>query len=80
MEKLIGILNDIDDSIQWEKEQGLIDRRLLDSFGVISLVSELEDSFPLKSRQEKWCRKILILWKLYTEWCRGFRRNRDVIP
>ena len=48
MEKLIGILNDIDDSIQWEKEQGLIDRRLLDSFGVISLVSELEDSFSIE--------------------------------
>ena len=48
MEKLIGILNDIDDSIQWEKEQGLIDRRLLDSFGVISLVSELEDSFMVE--------------------------------
>ena len=31
MEKLMAILNDIDDSIQWEKEQGLIDRRLLDS-------------------------------------------------
>ena len=45
MEKIIEILKDIDDSIEWEKEQGLIDRRLLDSFGVISLVSELEDSF-----------------------------------
>ena len=39
MEKIIEILRDIDDSIEWEKEQGLIDRRLLDSFGVISLVS-----------------------------------------
>lgn len=48
MEKLIGILNDIDDSIQWEKEQGLIDRRLLDSFAMISLVSELEDSFSIE--------------------------------
>ena len=45
MEKIIEILKDIDDSIEWEKEQGLIDRRLFDSFGVISLVSELEDSF-----------------------------------
>ena len=30
MEKIIEILRDIDDSIEWEKEQGLIDRRLLD--------------------------------------------------
>ena len=48
MEKIIEILRDIDDSIEWEKEQGLIDRRLLDSFGVISLVSELEDSFMVE--------------------------------
>ena len=48
MEKLIAILKDIDDSIQWEKEQGLIDRRLLDSFGVISLVSELEDCYSIE--------------------------------
>ena len=80
MEKLIGILNDIDDSIQWEKEQGLIDRRLLDSFGVISLVSELEDSFSIEIEAGEMVPEILILWKLYTEWCRGFRRNRDVIP
>ena len=48
MEKIIEILRDIDDSIEWEKEQGLIDRRLLDSFGVISQVSELEDSFMVE--------------------------------
>lgn len=48
MEKIVEILKDIDDSIQWEKEQGLIDRGLLDSFGVIALVSELEDSFSIE--------------------------------
>ena len=39
MEDLLRILNEIDDSIDWENEAGLIDDRLLDSFGVISLVS-----------------------------------------
>lgn len=48
MDKILEILKDMDDSIQWEKEQGLIDRRLLDSFGVIALVSELEDSFSIE--------------------------------
>ena len=80
MEKLIAILNDIDDSIQWEKEQGLIDRRLLDSFGVISLVSELEDCYSIEIEAEKWYRKTLILWKLSIQWYRDCRRNRDVIP
>ena len=47
MNKLINILTEIDDSIEWEKENGLIDDGLLDSFGVISLISELEDEFAI---------------------------------
>ena len=41
MDTLMKILNEIDDSINWEKEKAVIDDRLLDSFGVITLVSEL---------------------------------------
>lgn len=48
MEDLLRILNEIDDSIDWENEAALIDDRLLDSFGVISLVSELEDEFDIE--------------------------------
>lgn len=48
MENLLSILNEIDDSIDWENEGALIDDRLLDSFGVISLVSELEDEFDIE--------------------------------
>lgn len=48
MEDLLRILNEIDDSIDWENEAALIDDRLLDSFGVISLVSELEDAFDIE--------------------------------
>lgn len=33
MNELLEILNDIDDSVDWENEEGLIDRHLLDSFG-----------------------------------------------
>ena len=47
MEKLMEILMEIDDSIDYEKEKALIDDRLLDSFGVITLVSELEDAFDI---------------------------------
>ena len=47
MEKLMNILMEIDDSIDYEKEKALIDDRLLDSFGVITLVSELEDAFDI---------------------------------
>lgn len=48
MDTLMRILNEIDDSIDWEKEKAVIDDRLLDSFGVITLVSELEDAFGIE--------------------------------
>ena len=48
METLLEILNDIDDTVDWENETALIDDRILDSFGVISLISELEDQFKVE--------------------------------
>lgn len=48
METLLEILNDIDDIVDWENETALIDDRILDSFGVISLISELEDQFEVE--------------------------------
>ena len=48
METLMNILREIDDSIDYEKEQALIDDRLLDSFGVITLVTELEEAFDIE--------------------------------
>ena len=48
MEELLTILNDMDDSIDWEKEEGLIDDRILDSFGVISLVAESGEAFDIE--------------------------------
>lgn len=47
MEELIRILNDIDDSIDWENTDNLIDGRIMDSFMVISLISELTDQFDI---------------------------------
>ena len=47
MEKLMNILMEIDDSIDYENEKALIDGRLLDSFGVITLVSELEEAYDI---------------------------------
>ena len=48
LETLLEILNDIDDTVNWEDETALIDDRILDSFGVISLISELEDQFEIE--------------------------------
>ena len=48
MDILMNILTGLDNSIAWEKEEALIDDRILDSFGVISLVSELEEAFSIE--------------------------------
>ena len=48
MKKLMEILMELDDSIEWENETALIDERILDSFGVISLISELEEQFDIE--------------------------------
>lgn len=48
MEELLKILNDIDNTVDWEKEKALIDDHILDSFGVITLVSDLEDTFHVE--------------------------------
>ena len=48
MKKLMEILMELDDSIDCENETALIDERILDSFGVISLISELEEQFDIE--------------------------------
>ena len=51
MKKLMEILMELDDSIDWENETALIDERILDSFGVISLISELEEQFEIEASE-----------------------------
>ena len=48
MERLIDILMELDDSIDWEKEDSLIDDRILDSFSMLTLISDLEDEFDIE--------------------------------
>lgn len=48
MKNLLHILKEIDDTVDWENEQALIDDHILDSFGVITLVSELEDAYSIE--------------------------------
>lgn len=47
MDKILEILREIDDSVDYENEMSLIDGHILDSFGVITLVAELEDEFDI---------------------------------
>lgn len=48
MDELLEILNELDDSIDYETEEALIDDRIFTSFDVISLVAELESTFDIR--------------------------------
>lgn len=50
MEKLMQILQEIRPDIDFENETGLIDEGLLDSFDVVSIISELDDAFGVQIR------------------------------
>lgn len=48
MEKLIEILEEIQPGVDYNTCTTLIDDHILDSFGILSLVSELEDEFEIE--------------------------------
>ncbi|AZK44681.1 MULTISPECIES: phosphopantetheine-binding protein [Erysipelothrix] len=48
MNKLLEILEDIKPNIDYENECELVDKRILDSFSILTLVAELEDSFDIE--------------------------------
>ena len=67
MEELLEILNEIDDSIDYENETALIDDQLLDSFAIITLVSELEDAFDISIEASE-------MMPVNFNWYRDFRK------
>ena len=50
MEKLMQILQDIRPDVDFENETALIDDGILDSFDVVSIISELDDAFGVQIR------------------------------
>ena len=48
MEKLIEILEEIEDGVDYENCTTLIDDGILDSLAIISLVAEVEDEFDVQ--------------------------------
>ena len=47
MDKLMEILMEINPEITPENSEGLLDRHLLDSMGILALVAELEEQFGI---------------------------------
>lgn len=48
MEKLIEVLEDIKQGIDYENCTSLIDEHIFDSFDILSLVTELEEEFDIE--------------------------------
>ena len=47
-EKILDILNAMDDSIDYESETALIDDKVIDSLALTALISELENEFDIE--------------------------------
>ncbi len=52
MEKIIEILKEVHPEVDYEKETGLIDKRIFDSFDVVTVVGELMDEFDIEITAE----------------------------
>lgn len=50
MDTLLEILNGIRPDVDFEHEEGLISDNILDSFDMLSLISELNDAYDIKIR------------------------------
>lgn len=48
MEELLEILEEIAPGVDYESCTTLVDDHILDSFGILSLVSEMEDAFDIE--------------------------------
>lgn len=48
MDELMEILLEIDPDVDYENETQLIDGKVLDSFSIVSLISEISDAFGIE--------------------------------
>ena len=48
MDELLEILRDIDDDIDYENETNLIDGKVLDSLSILTLITEICDTFDIE--------------------------------
>ena len=50
MKELINLLSEIRPDVDFENERNLIDDGILDSFDIVSIISELDDNFGIAVR------------------------------
>lgn len=47
MEQLLQILSDLHPDVDFEQEKGLIDNMILDSFDIVTLITEISETFDV---------------------------------
>lgn len=52
MDKLLEILREINDSLDYMNEDGLIDNELIDSVELMQLIAEIEDAYDISIDME----------------------------
>lgn len=71
MEKLLEILKSIRPDVDFENETALIDDGILDSFDVVSIISELDDAFDVQIRINELIpenfNSVTSIWRLVQE-------------
>ena len=53
MEKLLAILNELHDDVDFTKETALIDDVILDSLDIVSIVTEIDSEFDVRIPPEE---------------------------
>ena len=53
MEKLLEILGELHDDVDFETEEGLVDDGILDSLDIVSLVTEIDSEFDVRIPPEE---------------------------
>ena len=70
MEELLEILEDLHPEVDFDTETGLIDKAILDSFDIITIISEIADTFdvvvPAKELIPENFNSAQALWNMIT--------------
>lgn len=53
MNELLEILSDLHPEVDFETETGLIDKKILDSFDIVTLVTEIDDAYDVQISAEE---------------------------
>ncbi len=53
MEELLNILKELHPEVDFEREEALVDGKILDSFDIVTLISEINEAFDVTIQAEE---------------------------